>query len=201
MHFIFADRLAQRGDLGGEQPRGQTTAGQIDDDALEFDAGHSLGGVDRQPNGALGGVEIDDRAGLDPARALMSDAQNLAAMRSPARCVRALDRREASDQANDFRRADVEDRKHRALAGRDLAQARRQRLEHHGAAPFLARACGARSRSVGGKPREHAALGAKIEPQNVALENARLALQGDQRRHGRRADRSPAISRRGRTSS
>ncbi len=80
MDFALADRLAAQRDLGVEQLRRQPAARHVDDDAVDLDPRHPFGGVDRQADRVLGGVEIDNRAGLDAARTLMADAEHAAAM-------------------------------------------------------------------------------------------------------------------------
>ena len=132
--------LPRSADLGVVELRGEPPAGHVDDDAVDLDARHPLGGVDGEADRVLGGVEIDDRAGLDAARALMADAQHLAAMGAPAQRVGALHRRQPRDQADDLRGADVEHRKHRALARGNLPHARRQRLERSWRGALLRRA-------------------------------------------------------------
>ncbi len=55
----------------------QPPAGEVDDHRLDFDLGHPLGRIDGQPDRLLGGLEIDDRAALQAARALVADADDL----------------------------------------------------------------------------------------------------------------------------
>ena len=71
-------------DLGVEQLRAEPSAGRVEDDAFDLDAGHALGRVDGEPDRFLGGVHIDDGAALDAARALMPDAEDPAPMRASA---------------------------------------------------------------------------------------------------------------------
>ena len=64
--------------LGGETP-----ARSGDDDAVDLNAGHAFGGVDRVADGALRLVHVDDEPVLDAERALMADAEHADAMRAP----------------------------------------------------------------------------------------------------------------------
>jgi hypothetical protein len=97
-----ADRLAADADLGGVELRGQSSAGHVDDDAVDLDAGHPFGCVNGEAYRALGGVQIDDRARLHAARTLMADAQHLATVGAPAQQIGRLHRRQARDQTDDF---------------------------------------------------------------------------------------------------
>ena len=131
--------------------------------------------------------EIDDRAALDAVRALMADAEHLAAMGAAAQRRRRLHRRQPRDQADDLRRADVEHRQDRALARRDLAHARRERPEGHCCASFFLGACASAQASADflRQAHEHPAGSAEVEGQHVAFQDALLALQPQQRRRSR----------------
>ncbi len=114
---VLRHRLAAQSNLGVEPLRRQESAGHVDDHAADLDPGHPLGRVDREPGRMLGRLQIDDRSALDPVRALMADAENLAAVGAPAQRGRRLHRVEPRDQTDDFRGADVENREDRRLAG------------------------------------------------------------------------------------
>ena len=86
-------------------------------------------------DGVFGRLEIDDRAAFDAARALVADAEHLAAMGAAAQRLGRLHRRQPRDQADDLRGADVEHRQDGALARGNLPHARRERPEAHGARP------------------------------------------------------------------
>ena len=122
-HFVdvvVADRFVRDRDFRIVKLRRQSPAGHVDDDALDFDAGHAFGGVDGETYCCFGGVEIDDGAAFDAARTLMTDAEHFAAMRSAAQRFGSR-RRQPGDEANDLRRADVEDRQDCAFASRNLS--------------------------------------------------------------------------------
>ena len=55
------------------QPAGR----QVDDQRIDGQPGHALGGVDGEPDRLLGAVEIDDDAGLHALRLLVADADDL----------------------------------------------------------------------------------------------------------------------------
>ena len=176
--FALADRLAAQRDLGVEQLRRQPAARHVDDDAVDFDPRHPFGGVDRQANRVLGGVEIDDRARLDPARALMADAEHAAAMGAVGQRFGGPGRRQSRDQADHLRRADVEHRQDGRFLRRQLPHARRERAEGHGEAAFFGfERRDARRRRLFRQAGEHLAGHAQVDRQDVAIENARLALQ------------------------
>ena len=82
MDVVFGDGFAAQRGLGAEALRRQETARHVDDDAADLDAGHALGRVDGEARGVLGRLEIDDRAALDAVRALVADAEDLAAVRA-----------------------------------------------------------------------------------------------------------------------
>ena len=137
MNVVLGDGLAAQLRVRAVALRSQPPAGHVDDDAADLDAGHALGRVDRRGARLLRRLKIDDRAALHAARALMADAENLAAMGAPAQRLGRLHRRQAGDQAHDLGGADVEHRENGALAGRNLAHARSERSQAHGWAPFL----------------------------------------------------------------
>ena len=135
---VFGDGLAAQLRIRAVAARSEPPAGHVDDDAADLDAGHALGRVDGQAHGMLRRMKIDHRAALDAVRALMADAEHLAAVGSPAQRLGRLHRRQARDQAHDLGSADVEHRENGALARRDLTHARSERFQAHGWAPFLA---------------------------------------------------------------
>src|SRR5208282_1537513 len=92
---------------------------------------------DCKASSLLGRLKVDDRAALDPVRALMADAEHLASVGSAAQRARRLHRAQPCDEANNFRGADVKNRQDRALACGNLAHARRERPEAHGCGPFF----------------------------------------------------------------
>ncbi len=135
---VLGDGLAAQLRVRAVAARGEPSAGHVDDDAADLDARHALGCVDGQAHGMLRRMKIDHRAALDAVRALMADAEHLAAMGAPAQRLGRLHRRQARDQADDLGSADVEHRENGALARRDLAHAGGERSQAHGWAPFLA---------------------------------------------------------------
>ena len=135
---VFGDGLAAQLRIRAVAARSKAPAGHVDDDAADLDAGHALGRVDGQAYGMLRRMKIDDRAALDAVRALMADAEHLAAVGATAQSLGRLHRRQARDQAHDLGSADVEHRENGALARRDLTHARSERFQAHGWAPFLA---------------------------------------------------------------
>ena len=135
---VFGDGLAAQLRVRAVAARSKAPAGHVDDDAADLDAGHALRRVDGQAYGMLRRMKIDHRAALDPVRALMADAEHLAAVGATAQSLGRLHRRQARDQAHDLGSADVEHRENGALARRDLTHARSERFQAHGWAPFLA---------------------------------------------------------------
>ena len=125
VNVLFGHGLAAQPSLGVEALRREEAARHVDDDAADLDARHSLGRVDGESRSLLRRLKVDDRAALDPVRALMADAEHFASVSSAAQRARRLHRAQPRDEANDFRGADVENRQDRALARRDLAHARR----------------------------------------------------------------------------
>ncbi len=82
--------------MAGAEP----SAGDGDDDALDLQAGHALGRVDRGADRALGLLHVDDDAALEAPGALMADAEDAAAMREAA-ALRGVGL-EPGDDAGDF---------------------------------------------------------------------------------------------------
>ena len=83
-------------------------ADQVDDQRIDRQAGHALGGIDGQADRLFGAVEIDDDAGLDAVRLLVADADDLdlvGAARAGSGSPRAAS---AGDHAADLGRTDVE---------------------------------------------------------------------------------------------
>ena len=182
MHVLLADGFAVQRDVGAEAARGQAPARHVDDDAADLDARHALGRVNGQARGVLRRQEVDDLAALDAVRALMADAEHLASMGAPAQRLRRLHRRQAGDQANDLRGADVEHRQNGAFARRDLAHARRERPEAHGWAPFFGRvALRPRVGRLLRQAQERPARDPQVDGENVALQDARLAFEAQKR--------------------
>ena len=125
-HGAAADRRLRR-----EVLRRQASAGRCDDDAVDGRAGHAFGGVDRLANGAFRLIHVDDLTILHAARTLMADAKNARAMRAPweRRAVRFG--RQSCDEAGDLGRADVQHRKRRGAAWRQLLHTRRNQMVLH----------------------------------------------------------------------
>ena len=74
---VLLDRLAGDRDAGRVGLAGEPAGGEVDDERIDRDPGAALGGVDREADRLLGGVEIDHDAGLDAARALVAEAEHL----------------------------------------------------------------------------------------------------------------------------
>ena len=68
-------------------------------DRLDFDLRHALCRVDGEADRLLGGLEVDDRAAFQPARALVADADDAGAMRAAPQRVRFGDRVQAGHEA------------------------------------------------------------------------------------------------------
>ena len=121
-------------------------------------------------DGVLGCLEIDDRAALHAARALVADAEHLAAVGAPAQRARRLHRRQPRDQADDLRRADVENRQNRAAFWRGFAACAAGAAERSWL-PFLflrrVRLGPGRGRLLR-QAHEHPVRGAEVERENVA---------------------------------
>ena len=79
---VFGDGLAAQLRIRAVAARREPAAGHVDDDAADLDAGHALGRVNGQAHGMLRRMKIDHRAALDAVRALMADAEHLAAVRA-----------------------------------------------------------------------------------------------------------------------
>ena len=139
---VLCDSLAAQLRIRAVTARSEPPAGHVDDDAADLDAGHTLGRVNGQADGVFGRMKIDHRAALDAARALVTDAEHLAAMGAATQSLGRLHRRQARDQADDLGGADVEHGENGALARRDLTHAGGERFQAHGWAPFLV-ACAA----------------------------------------------------------
>ena len=135
---VFGDGLAAQLCVRAVAARREPAAGHVDDDAPNLDARHALSRVDSEAHGMLRCMKIDHRATLDAVRALMPDAEHLAAVGATAQRFGRLHRRQSRDQAHDLGSADVEHREDGALARRDLTHARSERFQAHGWAPFLA---------------------------------------------------------------
>ena len=134
---VLGHGLAAQRRVRAKALRAQEAARHVDDDTADFDACHALGRIDRQPHRMLRGLKIDDRPAFNAARTLVADAEHLAPVRPAAQRLRRLHRRQARDQADDFRGSDVKNRKNGALATRNLPHARRERPEAHGGAAFF----------------------------------------------------------------
>ena len=99
----------------------QPAGGHVDDQRIDRQPRHALGGVDGEPDGLLGPVEIDDDARLHALRLLMADADHLD------RCVRPRSSLPSSrglslrDHAADLVRADIEHRQSAGPARRGIA--------------------------------------------------------------------------------
>ena len=129
--------------------------------------------------------KIDHCAAFDAVRPLMADAEHLAAVGAPAQRLRRLHRRQPRDQANDLRSADVEHRQQGALARRDLAHARGERLSS-----WLGALLGRVGLRPGGgrllgQAHEHPARNPEIEREHVLLQDAGLALEASAARRSR----------------
>ena len=114
--ILLGDRLA--GEIDGSRAglAGEAAGGNVDDERLDGDAGHALGGVDGDADGLLGRVEIGDDARLDAARSLMADAEHFDGVGAPTERLARFGRSEPRDEAADLGRADVEDRNDRRTA-------------------------------------------------------------------------------------
>ena len=168
-------------DLGIEEPRGKPAAGRVHDHAFDLHPSHALRRVDGETDGSFRRVHVDDGAALDPARALMSDAKNAATMGAPAQRLGRIAWVQPRDQADDFRRSDVEHGKDRAFAGRQGRQARRQYLRIHVRPPFalvLLGSIAARSAAASsGETRDNPAGLTKVERKDVLVEHMRSSLK------------------------
>src|SRR5579875_1998605 len=89
-------------DLGIIEPRGQAAACRVDDHAFDLHAGHPFGCIDGKPDRGFRRLHVDNGAALDAARALMSDAENAAAMGAPAQRLGGIARIEARNETDDF---------------------------------------------------------------------------------------------------
>ena len=108
-----------------EMLRAEAAAGHVDDDRLDLDLRHPLGGVDRLADRPFGGFEIDDGTALEAVRALMSDADDAGEMGPSAQGGESLGRLELGDEADDLARADVEHREDGAPARGERFHTRR----------------------------------------------------------------------------
>ena len=181
MDIVLGNRFAAQGDLGVKALRRQEAARHVDDNAADLDARHALGRINCEARRMFRPLKIDDGAALDSVRTLMADPKNLAAMGAAAQRAGRFHRRQSRDQTNDLRGAGVENRQNRALALRNLPHARRRRPEAHGCAPFFGAWASAHAAAEFlRQPHEHAARRAKIERENVSIENAGLALEAHQ---------------------
>ncbi|ENN87739.1 hypothetical protein RHSP_46627 [Rhizobium freirei PRF 81] len=108
--IVGFDFLPAQVDGRGVDVAAEATSRDIDDQAVDREAGHALGGVDGEPNNAFQRIEVGDDAGLDTAGALMTDADDLDVMRAVRQNLALFARRQTADHANDFRRADIENR-------------------------------------------------------------------------------------------
>ena len=84
LDVVLGHSLAAQRNLGAATARGEAPAGHVDDDASDLDARHAFGCVDREPRGVFRRLQIDHCAALDPDRALVADAEHLAAVGAPA---------------------------------------------------------------------------------------------------------------------
>ena len=71
-------------DLGAVELRGETPAGDIDDNTFDLHAGHAFGRVHRHPDRAISLLHVDDGAAFDAPRALMANAEHRCRMRMAA---------------------------------------------------------------------------------------------------------------------
>ena len=76
MHIGFCDSAVADADRRLIMLRADPAAGDIDDDAFDLNAGHSLRRIDRTPDRTFRGLKIDDDAALQPRRTLMADAED-----------------------------------------------------------------------------------------------------------------------------
>ena len=183
LNVLVGDGLAAQRGAGAEARGGQAAARHIDDDPANLHARHAFGRINGEAGGVLGRVQIDHRAALDAVRALMADAEHFASMRASAQGLRRLHRRQAGDQANDLRGADVEHRKNGAFARRDLPHARRERMEAHSWAPFFAACASAQAAAASCERRTNARPGTRKSTARMSRSRyARLAFQAQKRR-------------------
>src|ERR1700677_5097 len=116
MDVMFGYGLAAQLRVRAVAARSEPPAGHVDDDAADLDARHALSRVDSEARGMLRRMKIDHRAALDAVRALMADAEHLAAVGATAQRLGRLHRRQSGDPADDLGSADVEPRDNGAPA-------------------------------------------------------------------------------------
>jgi hypothetical protein len=109
-----------------EMLRGEPAARHVDDDRLDLDLGHPLGGVNRLTDRALGGGEVDDGAALQTEGALVADADDAREVRAAAERGERLGGLQLGDEADHLARADVEHREGGRTPGGERLQARRE---------------------------------------------------------------------------
>src|SRR5262249_11247949 len=97
-HVGVGDLAAMQIDLALDEARSVEAPGQIDDDVRQRLARHLLSGVCGGEDRVARRLDVDDDAGLDPARELMADADDLRPVLVAAR-----------DEAADLRAADIDD--------------------------------------------------------------------------------------------
>jgi len=88
----------------------EATSGNIDDKAIDGQAGHALCGVDRKTDRLFSRIQIDDDTRLDATRTLMADAQHFHAVRAAWQQCAALMRTQPCDDAGNLARPDIQNR-------------------------------------------------------------------------------------------
>ena len=122
LQVVRLDFLAAEIDGRGIDVAAETAGRNVDDQAVDREAGHALGGIDGKADDAFERVEIGDHAGLDAARTLVADADDLDIVRAARQNLAFLARRQPADHADDLRRADIEH-------GNDMRPLRGKRLQ------------------------------------------------------------------------
>lgn len=107
---VGIDFLATEIDGRGVDVALQATGRDVDDQALDGEAGHALGRIDGETDHTFGGIEIGDDAVLHAAGFLVADADDLDIVRAARKNLALGARRQPADHADDLGGADVEDR-------------------------------------------------------------------------------------------
>ena len=105
--------------------RTDATGGNIDDQALDREARHALGRIDGEAHDVFNRIEIGDHAGLDAMRTLVPETDHLDIMRAARQHGGFTARRQASDNADDLGRTDIENRNDMRPLGRQRPGARK----------------------------------------------------------------------------
>src|ERR1700751_2959359 len=73
-------------------------ARDVDDDGIDTNAGHALGGIDGVADGLFGRLHIDDSTGFKPTRTLMADTQYRRLVATARTQISGLERTQPGDQ-------------------------------------------------------------------------------------------------------